>query len=153
MCPVRISAATPIILTQIFLGSPQFFQAHIITVLQIGADLSGRAVEGTKCLLHLTLESLVRIPFESWQSPWVFSLFLLPCVSAVQGLLPNVYEIRNYRINSEWQQTREPTTSRSEATSASLCILSSSVFANLPIFRGYVIKTTTLSDKPWIKYI
>jgi hypothetical protein len=48
---VRISAATPIILTQVFLGSPQFFQANIITVFQTGADLSSRTVEGTKYLL------------------------------------------------------------------------------------------------------
>jgi hypothetical protein len=48
------------------------------------------------------------------------SVFVLSCVgsglesgwSPVQGVLPTVYMIHNFRINSEWEQAREPNPSR-----------------------------------------
>jgi hypothetical protein len=61
-----------------------------------------------------TLRSWVRIPLEEWIS--AFILFALQCVgsglatgsSPVQAVLPTVHKIHNFRINSEWEQEREP---------------------------------------------
>jgi hypothetical protein len=47
------------------------------------------------------------------------SVFVLPCVgsglemgwSPVQGVLPTVYKIHNFWINSEWEQARKPNAS------------------------------------------
>jgi hypothetical protein len=49
-------------------------------------------------------------------SVYVYSVFMLPCVgsglatglSPVQEVLQTVYKIHNFRINSEWEQAREP---------------------------------------------
>jgi hypothetical protein len=50
----------------------------------------------------------------------VCSVFVSSCVdsglasgwSPVQGVLPTVYNIHNFRINSEWEQAKEPYQSR-----------------------------------------
>jgi hypothetical protein len=53
-------------------------------------------------------------------SACVYSAFVLSSVgsglatdsSPGQGVLPTVYKINNFRINSEWEQAREPNPSR-----------------------------------------
>jgi hypothetical protein len=53
-------------------------------------------------------------------SVYVYSVFVMPRVgsglatgwSPVQGVLPTVYTIHSFRINSEWEQARERNLSR-----------------------------------------
>jgi hypothetical protein len=53
---------------------------------------------------------------------WVYSVFVLSCVgiglatgsSSVQGVLMAVYKIHNSRINSKWEQARDPNPSLEE---------------------------------------
>jgi hypothetical protein len=60
------------------------------------------------------LGSWVRIPLDAWMSDCNFLVFVLSCVSSgfrtgwspVQGVLPTVFKIRNFRTNSEWEQAR-----------------------------------------------
>jgi hypothetical protein len=59
--------------------------------------------------------SWVRIPLEAW-----ISVFMLSCIcsglmtgwASVQWVLPTVYKINNFIINSELEQAREPNPSR-----------------------------------------
>jgi hypothetical protein len=67
-------------------------------------------------LVAQALESWVRMPLEAWMSVYNCSMFVLSCIdsglaagrSPVQGILPTVYKIHSFRINSDWGQAREP---------------------------------------------
>jgi hypothetical protein len=80
----------------------------LVTVLI--ADHSGCTVKGTKYSPARTLGSWVGIALEAWMSTCVYSVLVLSCVgggrgglatdlSHVQGLIPIVYTIKNFRMN------------------------------------------------------
>jgi hypothetical protein len=67
-----------------------------------------------------TLELWVRIPLEAWMSVCVYSVFVLSFLvsgfatglSSVQGVIPTICKIHNFRINFDWKDIKEPNPSR-----------------------------------------
>jgi hypothetical protein len=93
------------------------FQRLLIAACSVNeTDQSGLVVEDTKNLRPLKLGSWVWIPLEAWMSVCFYSVLVLSCVgsglvtgwSPVQGVLPIVCKIHNFRINSEWEKYKEP---------------------------------------------
>jgi hypothetical protein len=78
--------------------------------LYLALSVSARALRHEICSSAKTLRCWFRIPLEAWMPTCVF--FVLSCVgsglatgwSPVQGLLPTVYKINNFIINSGWNR-------------------------------------------------
>jgi hypothetical protein len=65
------------------------------------------------------LGSWVRIPLDAWMADGFFCVRVVLCrqrscdgLIPLQGFLRTIYKIENFRINSEWEQAREPNPSR-----------------------------------------